>query len=220
MSQLDAEAATALVALAQKGDRAAYGELFRRYRPRIVALALHLSGSVNDADDIAQDVFIKAFQKIATFEGRSHFFTWIYRMAVNRALNVKRAKTRRRETDLDDPRIGRALAIDSGGDPERAAVLRQTYARLLRSLDSLPGPMRTSVVLVTLQGLSHEEAAVVQQCAPGTVAWRLHESRRRLRKSLARPVRNGRSFEPATRLSGDLVRMLREWAMPVASPSL
>ena len=215
MSCLEAQTATALVARAKAGDDDAYGELVRRYRRRSVALALHLSGSVQDAEDIAQDVFIKAYQKLGSFEGRSHFFTGIYRMAVNRSLNVKRQKKRRRETDMDDPRIGAALQVDSGGHPERAAALRQTYARLLRALDSLPAVMRTSVVLVTLQGMSHEEAAIIQQCAAGTVAWRIHEARKRLKKSLAREL-------PATetKLSGDFSRMLREWAMPVLSPSM
>jgi len=213
MPCLEAQTATALVTRAQAGDDAAYGELVRRYRPRIVALALHLSGSTLDADDIAQDVFIQAYQKLAGFEGRSHFFTWIYRMAVNRSLNVKRQKSRRRETDMEDPRIGAALAVDSGGDPERAASLRQTYARLLRALDGLPAVMRTSVVLVTLQGLSMEEAAIIQQCAAGTVAWRIHEARKRLAKSLTRDL------DTDSKLSGDFARLLREWAMPVLAPS-
>src|SRR5688500_9471114 len=77
-----------------------------------------------------------------------------------------------------DPRIERAIAIDADGNPRRAAELRQTYARLLRALDSLPAEMRTTVVLVALQGLSHGEAAVVQRCSEGTISWRMHEARR------------------------------------------
>ena len=214
-TSLEVQAATELVIKAKTGDRRAYGELVRRYRPRVVALALHLSGSASEADDIAQDVFMRAFQKLDSFEGRSHFFTWIYRMAVNRSLNVKRAKKRRRETDMEDERIGRALAIDAGGDPEKAASLRQTYKLLLRSLDALPAAMRTSVVLVTLQGMSHDEASVIQQCSPGTVAWRLHEARKRLRKSLARDSRR----TDGNRLSGDFIRLLTELAMPIAAPA-
>jgi RNA polymerase sigma-70 factor (ECF subfamily) len=210
-----AQAATELVRRAKAGDRRAYGELVRRYRSRIVALALHLSGSAAEAEDIAQDVFMRAYQKLDGFEGRSHFFTWIYRMAVNRALNSKRTKKRRRETDMEDERIDFALAIDSGGDPERAASLRQTYKRLLRSLDGLPATMRTSVVLVTLQGMSHDEAAVIQQCSPGTVAWRLHEARKRLRKSLMREHRRA----DGNRLSGDFVRLLSGLGMPIAAPA-
>jgi RNA polymerase sigma-70 factor (ECF subfamily) len=210
-----AKAATELVRRAKAGDRQAYGELVRRYRARIVALALHLSGSASEAEDIAQDVFMRAYQKLDGFEGRSHFFTWIYRMAVNRALNAKRSKKRRRETDMEDERIDMALAIDSGGDPERAASLRQTYKRLLRSLDALPAAMRTSVVLVTLQGMSHDEVAVIQECSPGTVAWRLHEARKRLRKSLSREHRR----TDGNRLSGDFMRLLSGLGMPVVAPA-
>jgi RNA polymerase sigma-70 factor, ECF subfamily len=154
----------------------------RRYRKRIFALALHLSGSESDADDIVQDVFLRAFRALDHFEGRSEFFTWVYRLTVNRALDARRTHARRSESSIDeaDPRIERAVEVDADGDPRRAAELRQTYARVLRALDALPTEMRTTVVLVTLQGLSNAEAAVVQGCSRGTIAWRLHEGRRRL----------------------------------------
>jgi RNA polymerase sigma-70 factor (ECF subfamily) len=108
-------------------------------------------------------------------------------MAVNRALNARRDAGRRREDALDDPRVERAVAIDAAGDPARAAELRQTYVRLLAALDALPPELRASVVLVVLQGLSHAEAAVVQACPAGTIAWRIHEARARLRKAMASP---------------------------------
>jgi len=184
--------ATLLVKRAKAGDRAAFDELVRRYRSRIVALALHLSGDAHEAEDITQEVFFKAYQKLHTFEGRSHFFTWVYRMAVNRSLNAKRDRRRRREEALDDPRVDRAVAVDARGNPAKAAELRETYTRLLQALDRLPAPMQTSVVLVVLQGLSHGEAAVVQKCSEGTIAWRIHEARRRLRTAMAierRPLR-------------------------------
>jgi RNA polymerase sigma-70 factor, ECF subfamily len=208
-----AEAATALVERAKRGDQAAFGELVRRYRDRIVALALHLTGSDTEAEDITQEVFLKAYLKLGEFEGRSHFFTWVYRMAINRSLNARRDQGRRRETPMADPRVDRALAVDAPGDPARAAELRQTYARLLTALDGLPAPMRTSVVLVVLQGMSHGEAAVVQSCSPGTIAWRIHEARARLRKAME-PARA--SERP---LSADLTRLLREWVLPIPSPS-
>ena len=159
----------------------------RRYRKRIFALALHLSGTESDADDIVQDVFIRAFRALDQFEGRSEFFTWVYRLTVNRALDARRARARRSESSIeDDPRIERALQVDAHGDPRRAAELRQTYARVLRALDALPADMRTTVVLVALQGLSNAEAAVVQRCSRGTIAWRLHEARARIHTALAK----------------------------------
>ncbi len=200
MTQAEREgaAATLLVGRAKMGDKAAFEDLVRRYRKRIFALALHLSGSESDADDVTQDVFLRAYHTLDRFEGRSEFFTWVYRMTVNRALDARRARARRSESSLEDastsrrpafggsgdPRIERAVEADAGGDPRRAAELRQTYARVVRALDALPADMRTTVVLVALQGLSNAEAAVVQKCSRGTIAWRLHEARARIDREL------------------------------------
>jgi RNA polymerase sigma-70 factor (ECF subfamily) len=183
------EAAAALVRRTQLGDRAAFNELVRRYRERIFALVLHLTGSESDADDITQEVFLGAYRHIDQFAGRSEFFTWVYRIAVNRALNARRDRSRRNETPIDDPRLTHALAADASGDPGRAAELRQTYQRLLGALDSLPPELRTTVVLVALQGLSHAEVAVIQDCSPGTIAWRIHHARGKLQRALLVPRR-------------------------------
>jgi RNA polymerase sigma-70 factor (ECF subfamily) len=174
-----------LVRRAQEGDRAAFDELVRRYRARIYALTLHLTGSRSEADDITQDVFTRAYQQLGTFAGRSEFFTWLYRIAVNRALNARRDTARRRTSGLDDPRVQAAVAVDAYGDPRRAAELRQTYARLVVALDRLSPSLRSTVVLVALQGLAHDEAAAVLGCSTGTVAWRIHEARNQLRAALA-----------------------------------
>jgi len=173
-----------LVKRAQAGDRAAFDDLVRRYRARIYALTLHLTGSRSEADDITQDVFTRAYQQINTFAGRSEFFTWLYRIAVNRSLNARRDTARRRTSGLDDPRVQAAVAVDAYGDPRRAAELRQTYARLVAALDRLSPTLHSTVVLVALQGLSHDEAAAVLGCPAGTVAWRIHEARNQLRASL------------------------------------
>lgn len=214
------EAAKALVVRAKAGDDRAFGELVRRYRPRIFALALHLTGRETDADDIAQDVFLKAYRALDSFEGRSEFFTWVYRMAVNRSLNARRDRARRGEVAMEDPRVDRAVAVDAAGDPERAAQLRETYTLLVNALDKLPGAMRTSVVLVALQGLSHAEAAVVQSCSPGTVAWRIHEARTRLRSALERQHSLVRPLSASSRgqreRTHDLSELLRKWKIPGA----
>jgi RNA polymerase sigma-70 factor, ECF subfamily len=210
-----AQVASRLVARAKQGDQAAFCELVRRYRGRILALALHLTGSSGEAEDIAQEVFLKAYQKLDSFEGRSEFFTWVYRMAVNRSLNARRDRSRRREAPMEDPRVDRAIAVDAGGDPARAAELRQTYARLIAALDALPPDMRTSVVLVVLQGLSHDEAGVVQGCPSGTVAWRIHEARARLRRSMDSP----RLVVPKTESAVDeLVGRMKSWLVPAPTP--
>jgi RNA polymerase sigma-70 factor (ECF subfamily) len=193
-AELEAATATALVVAAKAGDQRAFEALVVRYRKRIFALALHITGSSSEADDIAQDVFLKAYRALPQFEGRSQFFTWVYRMAVNRSLNVRRDRARRGEDTLDDPRLELAVAVDARSNPGREAELRQTYARLLRALDSLPIDMRTTVILVSMQGMSHGEVAVIQNLSEGTIAWRMHEARRRLNEAMA-PERRQRTRE-------------------------
>lgn len=209
-AEREAATATALVAAAKAGDGRAFEALVARYRKRIFALALHITGSASEADDIAQDVFLKAYRALAEFEGRSQFFTWVYRMTVNRSLNVRRDRARRGENMLDDPRLELAVAVDARSNPGREAELRQTYARLLRALDALPVDMRTTVILVSLQGLAHGEVAVVQKVSEGTIAWRMHEARRRLHEAMA-PEKLPRRRE----LSADLARMLTEHGLLV-----
>ncbi len=209
----EGEAAALLVARAKAGDARAFEALVRRYRKRIYALALHLTGSGHDADDITQDVFLRAYRALETFEGRSEFFTWVYRMTVNRSLNARRDRDRRGEEPMDDLRVELAVGIDARGNPAREAELRQNYTRLVRALDALPTEMRTSVVLVALQGLSHGEAAVVQKCSEGTIAWRLHEARRRLGTAMKPDqVRRRRP------LSAELSRLLADSGLPSLLP--
>jgi RNA polymerase sigma-70 factor (ECF subfamily) len=186
-AQREAATAALLVARAKGGDPQAFDALVRRYRRRIFALALHLSGSESDADDIVQDVFVRAYRAMHEFEGRSEFFTWVYRLTMNRAFDARRARARRGEASIDeyDPRIERSIEVDAPNNPQRAAELRQTYARVLRALDALPPDMCATVVLVALQGLSNSEAAVVQGCSRGTIGWRLHEGRKKLLEALS-----------------------------------
>jgi RNA polymerase sigma-70 factor (ECF subfamily) len=214
-AQREAATAAFLVSRAKAGEPHAFDALVRRYRRRIFALALHLSGSESAADDIVQDVFLRAYSALDQFEGRSEFFTWLYRLTINRALDARRARARRRESSIEesDPRIERALEVDAGDDPRRAAELRETYARALRALDALPPEMKTTVVLVALQGLSNAEAAVVQRCARGTIAWRLHEGHRRLREATSEAPRE--ALPQKKPLSEHLARLLEDAGLPV-----
>lgn len=213
-AQREAATANALVAAAKNGDQQAFDMLVKRYRKRIYALALHITGSASEADDITQDVFLKAYRALADFEGRSEFFTWVYRMTVNRSLNARRDRARRGEDTLDDPRLELAVAVDVRSNPGREAELRQTYARLLRALDGLPVDMRTTVILVCMQGMAHGEVAVIQNVSDGTIAWRMHEARRRLNEAMA-PEKLQRKRE----LSAELARALGEggFLIPVLS---
>jgi RNA polymerase sigma-70 factor (ECF subfamily) len=209
-AEREAATATALVAAAKAGDARAFEALVTRYRKRIFALALHITRSASEADDIAQDVFLKAYRALPEFEGRSQFFTWVYRMTVNRSLNVRRDRQRRDEdVVVDDPRLELAIAVDARSNPGREAELRQSYARLLRALDALPADMRTTVILVSMQGMAHGEAAVIQKVSEGTIAWRMHEARRRLHEA-THAERPERITRRRADLSSELSRALSE----------
>ena len=218
-----AEAAE-LVARAKAGDAAAFDELVRKYRARVYSLALHLTGQASDADDITQDAFLKAYHKLPEFEGRSEFFTWIYRITLHRALNAKRDRNRRRTVPLDDPRLVAAVAVDSHGDPERAVQLRDRYRALLEAFDQLSPLLQTTVVLTTLQGLSYKEAAVVLETTEGTIAWRIHEARRKmqgyldgLEKGTARAKRRPMSDSAVFRLEKALMQLVPVVPTPAAA---
>jgi len=222
--QRGAEAAE-LVARAKAGDRGAFDELVRKYRPRVYSLALHLTGQASDADDITQDAFLKAYHRLADFEGRSEFFTWIYRIAVHRALNATRDRKRRRTVPLDDPRLVAAVAVDSQGDPERALQLRDRYRTLLEAFDQLSQLLQTTVVLTTLQGLSYKEAAVVLDTTEGTIAWRIHEARRKMQIHLeglqtghARTKRRPMSDSAVFRLEKALMQLVPRMPSTAAAP--
>ena len=202
----------------------AFDELVRKYRPRVYSLALHLTGQASDADDITQDAFLKAYHKLAEFEGRSEFFTWIYRITLHRALNVKRDQKRRRTVPFDDPRLVAAVAVDSHGDPERAVQLRDRYRALLEAFDQLSSLLQTTVVLTTLQGLSYKEAAVVLETTEGTVAWRIHEARRKMQAYLdaldagrARAKRRPISDSAVFRLEKALMQLVPVVPTPAAA---
>ncbi|MBI5488271.1 MAG: RNA polymerase sigma factor [Deltaproteobacteria bacterium] len=174
----------ALVQKARQGDCRAFNELVRRYRPRIYALALHVTGSESDADDIAQDVFIRAYRALDSFEGRGEFFRWLYRIALHLAFTLRRDRARRLGQTLDDPRVEFGVAVDAAGNPRKAAALRQLYSRLVVALDRLSPPIRASVILVCLQGFSYQQAAEILGTNDGTIAWRIHAARDKLREAM------------------------------------
>ncbi len=210
-AQRRARHADALVSAARAGDAAAFDRLVRRFRPRIYALALHLSGSASDADDIAQDAFVQAFRHMSQFEGRSHFFTWLYRITVNRALSAQRAQ-RRGAVPLDDARLQVAMQVDAPSDPRLALELRETYAALLEALDGLSSSLKSAVVLTALQGMSYQEAAIILGTSEGAIAVRIHEARQKLRCALssifARKARDARPKLALLRLNPELALAL------------
>ena len=149
--------------------------------------------SCAEAEDVTQETFVRAYGALARFDGRSEPFTWLYRIAVNLSLNSIRArKSSRNSTPSDDPRIEALLTEtrpSQGGDPATASQQRELATALCDGIDTLSDTLRTTLILVCIDGLAHDDASKVLGCPEGTVAWRVHEARRKLREYLA-----GRGF--------------------------
>ncbi len=173
-----------LVEATRSGDLHAFGILVQRYQRRIFRIAVHLLKDAAEAEDVTQETFVRAYGALERFDGRCQPYTWMYRIAVNLSLNVIRArKIRRHTTPDDDPRIEgfMATAAPSGADPGILNLDRQMAQTLCDGIDDLSDTLRTTLVLVTVDGLSHAEASEVLGCPEGTIAWRVHEARRKLR---------------------------------------
>ena len=177
-----------LVDRARSGDKEAFGQIVRRHQQRILRLALHMLRSRSEAEDVMQETFIRAYQALARFDGRSEPYTWLYRIAVNLALNTIRSrKTARNAGDTNDPRLD-AFMVETHPDsanPGATAAQRQQYQALCEGIDGLSETLRTTLILVCIDGLSHEEAADVLGAPEGTIAWRVHEARRKLREFMS-----------------------------------
>jgi len=176
-----------LVDAAREGDSEAFGALMRRHQRRIYRLAVHLLRDAAEAEDVTQETFVRAYGALDRFDGRSEAFTWIYRIAVNLSLNTIRArKSDRKGMPVDDPRLEGALVETRAGSasPQGASESRELGRALCLGLDSLSDSLRTTLILVGVDGLSHAQAGDVLGCPEGTVAWRVHEARKKLKAYL------------------------------------
>lgn len=176
-----------LVDEAREGGAEAFGVLVRRHQRRIYRLALHLLRDAAEAEDVTQETFVRAYGALDRFDGRSEPFTWIYRIAVNLSLNAIRSrKTSRKATTPDDPRIEGLLVEKRAtlADPLNISADRELGIALAEGIDSLSDTLRTTLILVGVDGLSHSEAGQILGCPEGTVAWRVHEARKKLRAFL------------------------------------
>jgi RNA polymerase sigma-70 factor (ECF subfamily) len=182
-----------LVDRAREGDEAAFGQIVRRHQQRIHRLAIHLLRDRAEAEDVMQETFIRAYRAIARFDGRSEPYTWLYRIAVNLSLNALRSrKAHKTTTTGDDPRLDAIVAERrSSDDPPEDASRRQVYTALAAGIDRLSETLRTTLILVCIDGRSHEEASVILGAPEGTIAWRIHEARRKLKEFMAE-----RGFDP------------------------
>src|SRR5438046_1411914 len=177
-SDSDPQVEQRLVKRAKFGDLEAYDGLVRRYQERIYATIYHMTANHEDANDLAQETFIKAYQALNSFKGDSSFFTWIYRIAVNKTINFLKQRKNRTHMSLNDLDFNAEhdpdlLALVSDKTPRREAYLTELQQKLNEALQKLSEPHRLVVTLHDVQGLAHEEIAQIMDCNVGTVRSRL-----------------------------------------------
>jgi len=178
-----------LVRRAQRGDLLAYDELVKLYQERIYATIYHMTSNHEDANDLAQDSFIKAFQALKSFKGGSSFYTWLYRIAVNKTINFLKQRKNRVHMSLNDLDFNTEnnpdlVALISDKTPRRAAGLKELQEKLNAAMLKLSESHRLVVALHDVQGMSHEEVAQVMGCNIGTVRSRLFYARQQLQSLL------------------------------------
>lgn len=180
-----------LVRRAQEGDLSAFDELIRRYQERVYATVYHMTSNHEDANDLTQETFVKAYKALSSFKGDSGFFTWVYRIAVNKTINFLKQKKNRHNgfslNDLDfnaehDPDL---VALVSDKNPRRDMGLAELQEKLNDAMQKLSDVHRLVVTLHDIQGLSHEEIGKIMDCNPGTVRSRLFYARQQLQGALA-----------------------------------
>lgn len=197
MGAMAPEAATdeALVQAARSGDEGAFDALVRRYQDKVYGLALRLAGNPPDAEEVLQDAFLQAWQHLADFRGDAKFSTWLFRIATNAALMLRRSRRRRATDSLEeclplfreDGRLAR-FDVDYGRAGRVDQLLeRDELARLVKeAIERLPEDFRVVVELRDLEELSTEDTAAILGLAPALVSTRLHRARLMLRGFLGR----------------------------------
>lgn len=167
-----------LVKKAQGGDRAAFGMLIERHYSYMFKVAWQWCGVREDAEDIAQDCAIKLADKIFAFEFKSAFTTWLYPMVINTAKDYYKAKNRR--NTREQPIFDDVEYVSDALSPEQ----KLEHKDILRAINSLSDQLKETVILVCWQGLSHKEAAKALKCSEGTISWRVHEARKKIKDIL------------------------------------
>jgi RNA polymerase sigma-70 factor, ECF subfamily len=184
---------TELVDRARRGDHAAFQVLVERYQGRVHALARRILRDPDRARDAVQEGFLKAYAGLERFEGRSGFYTWLYRLVFNQCIDMKRRDRSGRHEEWDDE-MGRDVAAGADtapmplghelADPANAYHRGQLREALAAAIESLPDDARRTLVLREVDGLSYEEIAKALRIPKGTVMSRLHYARRRVRDTL------------------------------------
>lgn len=176
-----------LVALCQQGRRDVFEVLVRRYMEKAFRIAFDFTHDTEEAKDLSQDAFLRAFSRIRQFDGRSSFYTWFYRLVVNICLDHTRRKGRvvweRLDAEADGQAERRELA-DGNSAPEQEAIAGEAKRRADLTLEAMPNKQRTAFLLRNHQGLSIPDIAKVMKTTEGTVRVYLHRAVAALRQSL------------------------------------
>jgi RNA polymerase sigma-70 factor, ECF subfamily len=178
------EADLLLVERVQSGDQQAFGLLVSKYQRKLLRLVMRMVRDPAEAEDVAQEAFIKAYRALPGFRGESAFYTWLYRIGVNTAKNWLMAHGRRMPTMSDMVRDGDdAEGIDDGNllrndeTPDRILMSKQIGETVNAAMDALPEDLRAAISLREIEGLSYEEIAQVMDCPIGTVRSRIFRAR-------------------------------------------
>lgn len=170
------------------GDRDAYSALVRRYSPTVFRVAYRITGSEDDADEVVQETFLRAYQKLASFEGRSSFSTWVYRIASNCALDMlgrKKVPAQSRVAEETDPEQGDVQVADSNAGPERLLLSREIEATQQAAMETLTATERTAFVLRHMEDRSTEEIAAALSIAPNAAKQAVFRAVQKLRRQLS-----------------------------------
>ena len=180
-----------LVTLAQKGERQAFEELVERYKQKAYHIAFDFTRDREEAKDLSQEAFLRAFTHLDRFDQRSSFYTWFYRILVNLCLDYRRRGQRVTWQPFEehDRKVAEQSEISHGPpSPDRQAMSAEISRKIGVALNSLPAKQRTAFLLKNHEGLSIREIAKVMQTAEGTVKTHLHRAVITLRQSLAELV--------------------------------
>ena len=184
------DADSILVGKVQQGAISSFDELVLKYRQRLFSVIYNLTSNREDAADLVQETFIKAFRSIGRFKCQSSFFTWLYRIGVNTTLTyLKKNKARRffsfEKLDEEASREDVFEALSSNATSDKPALLKELQQKLNEALQKLSNKHRTIVVLFEIEGLSHKEIAAIMKCSEGTVRSRLHYAKQQLQGFLS-----------------------------------
>ncbi len=187
-SRNNAELDKELVLRVQQGDKSAFDLLVLKYQHRIIQLVNRFVKDPSEAQDVAQEAFVKAYRALDNFRGDSAFYTWLYRIAINTAKNYLVSRSRRHtdyEVDLNDAeQIEGARQLKGLDTPDSLLMNDQIVEAIKEAIDGLPDEMKTAIMLREFEGMSYEEIAEAMDCPVGTVRSRIFRAREAIDKKL------------------------------------